>query len=47
MSTAVSQEHADLTILDTAGGPRILAFHTDRFRTLLQEASFINDEHGF
>ena len=44
---AIGQEHADLTILDAAGSAGVLPLYANRFRALLQEARFIDDQHGF
>jgi hypothetical protein len=41
----VSQEHPELAILDTPGGPRVLALHSGGFGAFLQESSLIGHHH--
>ncbi len=43
----VTQEDADLAVLDAAGGAGILAGYTDRLAPLLQKPGLVHDQHAF
>jgi hypothetical protein len=40
------QEHADLAVLDPAGGAGVLPLHTGRLGALLEEAGLVDDERA-
>jgi hypothetical protein len=43
---AIRKKHADLTILDPTRRPRVLSFHTNGLRPLLEESCLVNDQDG-
>src|SRR3954453_2284843 len=47
LAAGISQEHADLAVLDAPRGTAVLAGHAGRLRALLQKAGLVDDQHRF
>jgi hypothetical protein len=45
LAAGVGQEHAQLAVVDLAGGARVLALHSHRGRALLEEPGLVHHQH--